>query len=101
MGKQTSGTISGTSGNDIINDTFAGRRGKTGLNETIHGNAGNDTILGYNGDDVISGGLGNDSISGGNGKDTIHGNEGDDVIWGGNFDGSELDTSDNAKDILF
>ena|GEM_PF-2132564 len=60
------GTITGTSGHDVLNGTDAG--------ETINGLAGNDRI---------DGGAGNDRIDGGEGDDVIFGGEGDDIIIGG------------------
>jgi Ca2+-binding RTX toxin-like protein len=49
-----SGTINGTSGNDVI----------------IWGDGGNDDTSGSSGNDAIVGGGGNDDCSGGSGKDT-------------------------------
>jgi Ca2+-binding RTX toxin-like protein len=58
-----SGTITGTTGNDLI-------IGSTGA-DTIDGLGGDDCILGGNGDNTITGGDGNDVCIGGAGTDTF------------------------------
>ncbi len=58
-----SGTITGTSGNDLI-------LGGPG-NDTINGMGGNDCILGGGGNDTIDGGDGTDVCIGGPGTDTF------------------------------
>jgi Ca2+-binding RTX toxin-like protein len=58
-----SGTITGTSGNDLI-----------------LGGPGNDTINGMGGDDCILGGGGNDTIDGGDGTDVCIGGPGTDTF---------------------
>lgn len=68
------GTITGTSGDDVICGTAAA--------DTILGGGGNDVILGLGGDDTLDGGDGSDAINGGGGTDTIvhNGTSGVDVI---------------------
>ncbi len=63
-------TITGTSGNDVLegtsgDDTICGLGG----NDTIRGLGGNDTLQGGNGSDTIEGGTGNDTVDGGAGTD--------------------------------
>ena len=57
-------TLTGTSGNDVLNAT-------SDANWTVDGLAGNDTITTLGGNDVITGGAGNDSIVSGGGDDVI------------------------------
>jgi Ca2+-binding RTX toxin-like protein len=66
-----SGTINGTTGNDLIlgsaaNDVFNGLSG----NDCLVGGNGNDTLNGNDGNDVLIGGAGTDMFHGGNGTDT-------------------------------
>jgi Ca2+-binding RTX toxin-like protein len=58
-----SGTITGTSGNDLI-------IGSSGADD-INGLGGDDCILGGGGDDSLDGGNGTDICIGGNGADTF------------------------------
>jgi Ca2+-binding RTX toxin-like protein len=58
-----SGTLTGTSGNDLI-------IGSSG-NDTIDGLGGNDCILGGGGDDSLTGNDGNDVCLGGPGNDNF------------------------------
>ena len=58
-----SGTLTGTSGNDLI-------LGSSGV-DVIDGLGGNDCILGGGGDDLITGGDGNDVCQGGPGNDSF------------------------------
>jgi Ca2+-binding RTX toxin-like protein len=72
-------TLTGTSGNDVLNAT-------SDANWTVDGLAGNDTITTLGGNDVIKGGAGNDIISSGGGNDVIQFNgsaQGMDSIDGG------------------
>ncbi|MGE5478357.1 MAG: Ig-like domain-containing protein [Bacteroidales bacterium] len=87
----TSETLLGTGGNDVIRGGNGGGtiRGGAG-NDTIWGGTGDDTIYGGAGRDVIFGGAGNDWIVGdeagasGLGYDTIDGGDGNDRIFVGN-----------------
>jgi Ca2+-binding RTX toxin-like protein len=74
VGSDTSETLSGTSGIDIM-------FGLSGQN-TINGHAGNDLLCGGNSNDTISGGDGNDIIDGENGDDAISGGDGNDILRG-------------------
>lgn len=76
--------VTGTSGNDTIDGTYAGDPegdmvddgnggGATGNDNLIEGLAGDDTILSGAGDDVVHGGIGSDSVDAGAGNDTIYG----------------------------
>jgi Ca2+-binding RTX toxin-like protein len=87
------GTVEGTAGDDIIDDSYAGDPngdyvdnddailpGDTGDDDLIYGYEGDDTILSGDGDDEVYGGVGNDTITDDEGSDTVYGDEGDDVI---------------------
>lgn len=86
------GTVSGTSGDDIIdasydgdpeNDFVDGSDG-TGPNrneDIIDAGAGNDTVFAGDENDTVFGRGGDDTIFGGTGADNIRGNSGDDVIY--------------------
>ncbi len=106
------GTVSGTAGDDVINDTYTGDpdgdmvdgndailAGDTGNDDLIHGDAGNDTITSYNGNNEIYGGTGNDSIYSGYGNDTLYGDAGDDRIAGGS--GNDMIYGGAGNDIVF
>jgi Ca2+-binding RTX toxin-like protein len=72
-------TLTGTSGNDVLNAT-------SDSNWTVDGLAGSDTITTLGGNDIITGGAGNDSIASGGGDDVIQFNgssQGFDSIDGG------------------
>ncbi len=60
---------------------------------TITGTSGNDLILGSSGADTIDGGGGDDCILGGAGDDTIDGNTGTDICIGG----AGTDTFNNCE----
>lgn len=95
------GTVTGTSGNDVINDSYAGDlegdfvdnndailTGDTGNDDLIFGLGGNDSILAGGGADEVYGGSGDDTIDGGAGNDILVGDQttnsnGDDTITGG------------------
>uniref|UniRef100_UPI00358DC91A M10 family metallopeptidase C-terminal domain-containing protein n=1 Tax=Microvirga sesbaniae TaxID=681392 RepID=UPI00358DC91A len=49
------GSLTGTSGNDVLNGTSAN-------NDVINGGAGNDTINGFGGNDTLTGGTGKDAF---------------------------------------
>ena len=118
------GTVSGTTGDDLIDGSYAGDPngdvvdngdailpGDTGDDDLIFGNAGNDSILAGEGADEVYGGSGNDTIDGGasddllvgdqttavNGDDTITGGTGNDTIYGDNTD----DTGATASTTTF
>lgn len=98
----------GTSGNDIITDTFGtdwinGQAGRDTLNgmsgaDTIYGAGGNDRINGGTGDDDLYGGQGKDRIKGGKGDDTIDGQGGNDKITGGK--GQDIMTGGDGLDTF-
>ncbi|HKL05953.1 MAG TPA: Hint domain-containing protein [Roseovarius sp.] len=97
------GIVSGTTGDDTIDDTYTDSDGDvidggdgtgpagnedlveagagndsvaSGLeNDTVYGEAGLDTLEGGAGDDLLSGGSGNDSMLGGDGNDTLYGDD--------------------------
>ncbi|MEX0873316.1 MAG: calcium-binding protein, partial [Actinomycetota bacterium] len=69
-----SGSIKGTSGDDII-------CGSDGL-DIIYCNGGDDVIIAGDGNDRIYGGAGNDQIFGGAGNDYIYGQDGEDALFG-------------------
>ena len=107
------GTVSGTSGDDLIDADYAddsngdlidandGVAGTTGDQDVVEAGAGNDVILsgeaedtvfagsgddlalGQAGDDVLLGEQGSDILSGGAGADDLQGAEGDDQLSGG------------------
>ncbi len=101
------GTITGTSGNDLINlgngdNTVNALGGNDVVNggagdNTINGGAGNDFLDGAGGNDDIDGGSGNDIIFGGSGDDTLLGNTGDDLISGGS--GNDLIDGGTGNDL--
>jgi len=107
-GDPYTGTLRGTSGDDIIvgtngADTIYGYGGDDVIcggnqDDTIYGGDGNDTIYGGNGEDAIYGGEGNDTIYGGNGKDDLSGDDGADTIDGGN--GSDTIDGGNGNDTI-
>lgn len=86
------GTISGTSGNDVINGSYTGDPDGDVVD-------GNDAIIaGHSGDDdLIEAGAGNDYIESGAGSDTIYGDDGNDTIT---FAHGDL-ASGGAGDDLF
>ncbi len=76
-GAAYAGTLSGTSGNDVI-----------------VGTSGNDTINGLNGADTICAGAGHDVVDGGFGNDDIFGEDGNDSLRGGVALSDDLDGGD-------
>lgn len=75
-GTNFSGTLTGTSGDDVI---------VTENNASVvNALAGNDTVCGGNAADVLNGGAGNDWLSGGNGPDALNGEGDNDTLDGGN-----------------
>ncbi|MEX2237027.1 MAG: hypothetical protein WEB00_05785 [Dehalococcoidia bacterium] len=81
-----SGTINGTTGNDVIvgsaaNDVILGRGGNDTIcasagSDGLNGGAGNDKLYGQAGDDDLLGGAGTDVLSGGGGPDLCNGGGG-------------------------
>lgn len=73
-GDTYTGTLEGTSDNDVIVGTSG--------DDSIDGGLGHDLVCGDGGDDAIDGGIGNDDLCGDGGNDTIDGGIGDDDICG-------------------
>ncbi|MCB1338025.1 MAG: Hint domain-containing protein [Maritimibacter sp.] len=74
------GVVDGTSGNNTIGAGYTDAGG-----DQIDGSDGvNDNVHGYAGNDSISSGAGNDTVRGGEGDDTIDGGTGNDVLYGDN-----------------
>lgn len=69
------GSLDGTSGDDVIVGTFDA--------DEIDGKEGNDTICGSTGDDEIEGGEGTDMIFGEEGSDELDGQSENDTVCGG------------------
>jgi len=82
------GTITGTSGNDVIIGTSG--------NDVIDGGDGNDRICGLGGADVIDAGAGDDKVIGGGGGDTLYGGDGNDVLLAGG--GSDMIDAGDGND---
>lgn len=90
------GVVSGTTGDDYIDNTYVGDPEGDIVGNTddyITGGAGNDSIFGRYGSDTIHGGTGGDYINSGNASDTVYGETGDDTIHGG-AGGDYLDGGD-------
>ncbi len=90
------GTVTGTSGDDVIDADFTDVDGDTttSTDDTIAAGAGNDTVFGGGGNDSILGEAGNDFIVGdqtlaNDGQDTISGGDGDDIIYGDTAAGTD------------
>jgi VCBS repeat-containing protein len=86
---ETSQTINGTNGNDLLrgyagNDVINAGAG----NDIAYGGAGADTLNGDTGNDVLYGGVGNDRLNGGLGQDKLVGGTGNDTLTGG--DGNDV-----------
>jgi VCBS repeat-containing protein len=86
---ETSQTINGTNGNDLLrgyagNDVINAGAG----NDIAYGGAGADTLNGDAGNDVLYGGVGNDRLNGGLGQDKLLGGAGNDTLTGG--DGNDV-----------
>ena len=74
------GIVSGTSGDDVIDENFTGDP----HGELVDGPDGDDDIIAAGaGDDVVVAGAGNDNIAGGEGDDTLTGGAGRDTLDGG------------------
>jgi hypothetical protein len=87
------GTVSGTTGDDIIDATYEGDPDgdhvdandnilptNSGDGDLIEAGAGNDTVLSGAGNDIVYGGDGNDIVDGGAGDDMLLGESGDDTF---------------------
>ena len=87
------GTVSGTAGDDVIDESYTGDpegdmvdnddailAGDTGDDDLIFGFEGDDSISAGDGDDEVFGGIGDDTIDGGAGDDTISADAGSDTI---------------------
>ncbi|MBM1218886.1 Hint domain-containing protein [Ponticoccus sp. SC2-23] len=114
------GTVEGTFGSDIIDESYTGDPegdridandallpGASGNDDLVEAGPGNDTVLAGDGDDVVYGGADDDRLYGGDGADTLNGDEGQDILWGDAGDdvldgGSGDDTlkGGNGEDIL-
>jgi len=92
-------TLSGTTGNDLID--ISGFSSVSGYRQINLGD-GNDTFRGFGGDDLVDGGTGSDSLYGGAGDDTLTGGAGNDALHGesGN-DIFDITASDFGTDSFF
>jgi Ca2+-binding RTX toxin-like protein len=90
------GTVTGTAGDDLLDETFTGDPqgdrvdssdailpGAAPQDDLIYGMGGDDLINAGEGDDVAYGGEGNDLVFGNIGNDTVYGDAGDDLVKGG------------------
>ncbi|MEM6666004.1 MAG: hypothetical protein AAF638_06330, partial [Pseudomonadota bacterium] len=80
-GTEADDTITGTNGNDLLND-FADGGVDYGGDDTASGGDGEDLIFGGAGDDVLSGDAGDDTLIGGGDADTLDGGADDDLLSG-------------------
>jgi len=105
------GIVTGTDGDDLIDEDFDGDPqgdvvdggdgflpGEEPQDDIIIAGDGDDTILAGLGDDEVTGGAGDDSIDGGVGDDAINGGSGDDTIAGG--EGNDEIEGDDPLDLL-
>ncbi len=95
------GIVSGTTGDETIDDTYTDGdgdvvdggdgSGPAGNEDLVEAGAGNDSVLaglendtvyGEAGLDTLDGGAGNDVVSGGSGNDSVLGGAGDDALYG-------------------
>ncbi|MFH5773106.1 calcium-binding protein [Paracoccus sp. NGMCC 1.201697] len=92
-------TLSGTTGNDLID--ISGFSSISGYRQINLGD-GNDTFRGFGGSDLVDGGTGSDSLYGGAGGDTLIGGSGNDSLYGesGN-DIFDITASDFGTDRFF
>lgn len=87
------GVLTGSSLDDVIDDTFVDEDGEQVDNGDGAGPSGNqDVIRAGNGNDTVASGAGDDTVYGDAGDDTIDGGTGDDVIYG--------DTGPGAAEFL-
>ncbi|GBE42298.1 serralysin C precursor [bacterium BMS3Bbin10] len=87
---QLAGTVTGSSGNDILLDAF----------EQVIGTAFGDVLSGSHGINILDGGGGDDLIFGNGGIDLLRGGDGNDTIFVGTADGVDRYQGDNGFDIL-
>ena len=105
------GTVSGTAGNDIIDNSYLGDpdgdivdsndailAGHAGNDDLIEAGAGNDTVNAGSGNDTVYAGTGDDTVSGGVGDDRIFGEAGNDLIFGGT--GTDSIDGGSGNDIV-
>nr|WP_310886896.1 calcium-binding protein [Pseudomonas cannabina] len=102
QGSDIDETLSGTSGNDLIDagagdDTVNGGSG----NDTLSGGAGADTLNGDGGNDLLQGGAGNDTLYGGDGNDVLDGGAGNDQLNGGDGDDTYLFGKGAGQDSIY
>lgn len=83
-GTDADDAITGTSGNDFLNDVAEGG-------------------VDYGGDDNIAGGAGDDSLVGGDGNDTLDGGSGDDtvIIYGDKSDYNVVQNTDGSYTVTY
>ena len=92
----SNGPVDGTTGADVIDDTYTDGDGDsvdTGLGGGADGN--DDTIDAGAGDDSVASGLGNDQVQAGPGNDTVDAGDGDDLVVGGSGQDSILGGAGN------
>ena len=103
------GVVTGSSGDDTIDDSYTDSDGdQVGSgDDTVNAGAGNDNVSsgdgndhvdGGSGDDTIDGGAGDDTLKGGEGNDTINGGSGNDAIYGGSGN-DDIDGGDGNDTI--
>lgn len=110
-GSGRDGIVSGTVGNDLIDETYVdptdGDRvdaddailpGDTPNADRIVAGDGNDTILAGRDDDTIFAGSGDDEVFGGDGSESLHGGEGDDTLLTG--DGQDIVFAEDGDDYI-
>lgn len=94
------GIVSGTAGDDIIDDTHTESDGDVIDGGDGTGPAGNeDLVEAGDGNDSVTSGLGNDTVYGAAGLDTLDGGAGDDLLTGG--DGNDSLLGGDGNDTLY
>ncbi len=97
------GTVEGTSGDDVIDGSYAGdpEGDCIDANDQILAGAGvnDDLVYAYAGDDLVLAGDGDDEVYGGTGNDTLCGQDGDDLLFGGV--GNDILEGMNDNDTLY
>lgn len=91
--------VSGTAGNDVIDNTYTGDPQNDQVDDGFAaGASGNDnTIEALAGNDVVRAGAGNDTVYGGTGSDTVDGGVGDDLIYGDDGNGAVTGAADSLS----
>lgn len=105
------GVVSGTTGDDLIDNSYVdptdGDRvdandailpGTTPNADSIVAGDGNDTIIAGLDDDTIHAGAGDDEVFGGSGSESVHGGEGNDTILTG--DGQDIVFGEDGDDFI-